>query len=350
MKICAAESLSNTEEKVSNIEKYYNINISELNGENLFYSVVSKCREKSLFTSKELEYIDFELNRMIEETAKLCGKGYIKEENAKIMLKNIFMILNSVYSLSEFYEIIACVKEKRLWEMWQQGVAKSISLFDRTKKNFYHLEHFYYKNPDLQADFAIKLKNDYAFTNIYTHSFERALFTKAFFAVSENESFASMYKRSEILCVESAFLEKMTFEDLKPIIEERGYYRPDGGIKYTALLTDAIMLSLCYAAFCRCNGFYPYENCAQIVLSEIMNDNVSELEEAFKAYIHMAATKYDVKIIDKNESMGENILNVYASRVCDENIALLAHYLANNVAEKRKSEKGLRNLIHFLKN
>ncbi len=332
----------------NNIERYIEIQRTEIDAENLFFSTVSKAKEKGIFEEAELLYIDSTLHRMLEETARLCGKGYIKEDSARVMLKNIFMILDSVFSVSDISGIISAVKERKLWEMWQKGVSESISAFDRTKKNFFHLEHFYYANPTLRADFAIKLKNDYAFTNIYTHSFERAKFTKAFFLLSEQESFRSVCERSELLCCESAFLSKMKYEDLLPIITERGLERADGGIKYTASLLDAVTISMCYAAFYRREGFYPEKTYARDILSELVSSDEAELCESFNSYIHMASSRFGIEIADKNASMGENILNVYASRLHKENIQLLAKHLARTVVNKRSTENGLKILINFI--
>lgn len=332
---------------VGNIEKYYELQRTEIDIENLFFSTVSKAKEKGIFEEAELIYIDKTLGLTIEEAARLCGKGYIKEDNARVMLKNIFMILDSTFSPSEISEIISCIKERRLWEAWQRGVRESIAAFDRTKKNFFHLEHFYYANPTLLADFAIKLKNDYAFTNIYTHGFDRAKFTKAFFLLSEQESFRSVCERSEVLCCECGFLGRMKYEDLLPMLRERGLERADGGIKYTAPLLDAITLSMCFAAFYRCDGFYPKKVYAKDILSELVASEESELAESLESYIRMACARYGIEIADKSASVGENILNVYATRMCDENISLLAKHLARTVVRKRNTENGLKILINF---
>ncbi len=332
----------------NNIDKYYGLNITELDAENLFFSLVGKCKEKGIFDSDDLVYVDSQLNLMIEETARLCGKGYIKEENARIMLKNIFMILDSVYSVSDYPEIISVIKDRKLFEMWQRGVKESIAYFDRTVKNFYHLEHFYYKYPELRADFAISLKNDYAFSNIYTHNFESAKFTKAFFAISENESFRSVRERSELLCTECALLSVLKYDNLLPILNERGYFRTDGGIRYTAMLVDAIVISMCYSAFFRCDGIYPDSSYAKEILSELVSDNTEELYESFESYIRMVIARYGIETAQKDDSYGENILNVYTSRLNEENIGKLARYLVSVVSQKRTSEKGLRNLIHFV--
>lgn len=333
---------------MGNIEKYYDLRRTEIDIGNLFFSTVSKAKEKGIFEEAELVYIDRTLHGMLEETARLCGKGYIKEDSARVMLKNIFMILDSVFSPSDIPEIISCIKEKRLWDMWQKGVSESIAAFDRTKKNFFHLEHFYYANPTLRADFVIKLKNDYAFTNIYTHSFERAKFTKAFFLFSEQESFRAVSTRSEVLCCESSFLGKMKYEDLLPIIRERGLERANGEIKYTASLFDAVTLSMCFAAFYRCDGFYPGKAYAKDILSELVSSEEEELTESLESYIRMACTRYGVEISDKSASLGENILNVYATRMCEENIQLLAKHLAHTVVNKRSTENGLKILINFV--
>ena len=332
---------------MNNLERYFEIDITELDANNLFFSVVKKCKEKNILENSELLYVDSELNRMIEESAKLCGKGYIKQESAKTMLKNIFMILDSVYPVSDFREIINCIKERKLWEMWRRGVSESIAYFDRTQKNIFHLEHFFYKYPHLKADFAINLKNDYAFSNIYTHSFENAKFTKAFFSISENESFREVCERSEILCAECAFLEKMAYSDLLPILNERGGFRADGGVKYTALLIDAIIISMCYGAFYRCEGFYPSKEYARKILSEIVNENIGDLEENLLSYLNIVVGRYNLRKVEKQASYGENILNVYESRLCEENIKALAVHLAKVISQKRTTEKGLMNLIHF---
>ena len=333
---------------MNNLERYFEIDLSELDTENLFFSLIKKCKEKNIFENSELLYVDSELNRMIEESARLCGKGYIKQESAKIMLKNIFMILDSVYSVSDFREIINCIKERKLFEMWRRGVSESIAYFDRTQKNIFHLEHFFYKYPQLKADFAISLKNDYAFSNIYTHSFESSKFTKAFFSISENESFREVCDRSEILCTECAIMEKMSYCDLLPILNERGSFRADGGVKYTATLIDAIIISMCYGAFYRCEGFYPSKEYAREILSEIVNESMTELEENIMSYLKIVVGRYNLRTVEKQASYGENILNVYESRLCEENINLLAGYLAKVISKKRTTEKGLMNLIHFV--
>lgn len=333
---------------LNNIERYYGIDVTELCADNVFFSLVGKCKEKEIFDRDDLVYVDTQLNRMIEETARLCGKGYIREETAGIMLKNIFMILDSVYSLAEFHEIIGVIKERSLWGMWQRGVKESIAYFDRTVKNFYHLEHFYYKYPHLRADFAISLKNDYAFSNVYTHSFDNAKYTKAFFAISENESFRSVCERSEILCAECALLKKMKYGDLLPILEERGAFRHDGGVKYTSVLVDALVISLCYSTFYRCDGYYPESRYARDILSELVSESSTELCESFESYISMVIGRFGLDLVMKEDSYGENILNVYASRLNKENISGLAKYLASTVVKKRVSEKGLKNLIHFV--
>lgn len=332
----------------NSIDKYYGIDLTELDAGNLFFSLVAKCKEKGIFDSSDLVYIDSLLNLFISETAKLCGKGYIKEDGARIMLKNIFMILGGVYSLPDFPKIISVIKERKLNEMWQSGVRDSLAFFDRTVKNFYHLEHFYYKYPELRADFAINLKNDYAFSNIYTHSFDNAKFTKAFFALGENESFRFVCERSEILCTECALLEKMKYTDLLPILEERGYFRPDGGVKYTALLIDAIVISLCFSSFYRCDGYYPNKAYAKDILSELVRDSREELCESFESYINMIISGHGITISKKEDSYGENILNVYESRLNPENITKLAKHLSDVVLQKRNTEKGLKNLIHFV--
>lgn len=331
----------------NNIDRYYGIDITELDPGNLFFTLIAKCKEKNILDTDDLVYVDSQLNIMISETAKLCGKGYIKEDSARIMLKNIFMILDSVYSASDYAQIISAVKERRLDEMWQRGVKESLAYFDRTVKNFYHLEHFYYKYPELRADFAISLKNDYAFSNIYTHSFENAKYTKAFFAIAENESFRAVCERSEILCTECALMEKMKYDDLLPILEERGYFRPDGGIKYTALLIDAIIISMCYSSFYRCDSFYPSKGYAKEILTELVREDINELSESLESYINMTISRYGLSIYQKSDSYGENILNVYASRLNNENITRLAKYLSGVISQKRINEKGLKNLIHF---
>lgn len=330
------------------IDRFYDLKITDIDPENIFFSLVAKCREKEIFGKDELVYVDSRLNMMIEETARLCGKGYIKEESARIMLKNIFMILDCVYPLSDYQEIISVIKEKRLDEMWQTGVKKSIAYFDRTKKNLFHLEHFYYKYPELKADFAISLKNDYAFSNIYTHSFENAKYTKAFFSLSANESFKSVCERSEILCAECALISSMKYVELLPILNERGYFRPDGGVKYTSMLIDAIIISMCYSSFYRCEGRYPSANFAEQILSELVKDDCAELCENMEMYLDMIIGRYGIEIVNKEDSYGENILNVYASRLCRENISLLAKYLVSVISKKRITENGLKNLIHFI--
>ena len=330
------------------IDRFYDLKITELDPENIFFSLVGKCKEKGIFDKDDLVYVDSRLNMMIEETARLCGKGYIKEESARIMLKNIFMILDGVYSLSDYHEIISVIKERKLDEMWQKGVKESLVYFDRTKKNFFHLEHFYYKYPELKADFAISLKNDYAFSNIYTHSFENAKYTKAFFSISENESFRAVCERSEILCTECALISTMKYGELLPILNERGYFRPDGGVKYTAMLMDAIVISMCYSAFYRCDGRYPTANLAKDILSELVKDDTGELCENMETYLEMVIGRYGLETVKCEDSYGENILNVYASRLCRENINALARYLVSVISKKRITEKGLKNLIHFI--
>ena len=332
----------------NNIDKYYELDLTEINPDNLFFSVVGKCKEKGILVKDELLYVDSQLNSFIEETARLCGKGYIREESARTMLKNIFMILDSVYTVSDFRRIISDIKEQRLPEIWQKGVSESLAAFDRTKKNFFHLEHFYYKYPTLRADFAISLKNDYAFSNIYTHSFDNAKYTKAFFAIGENESFKNVAHRSELLCTECALLSKMKYKELLPILEHRGYFRPDGGVKYTALLIDAVVISAVFSAFYRCDSFYPSRALAKEILSELVEDTHAELCESFESYIRTFIARNEIEVAQKSDSYGENILNVYASRLCEENIIGLSRYLADVTIEKRGTEKGLMNLIHFV--
>lgn len=330
-----------------NIEKYYGINISELDADNIFFSLINKCREKEIFSQNELLYIDKELSKMIRETAERSGKGYIKQESAKIMLKNIFMILDSTVSVSDFHEIIEIIKQKKLFEFWEKCVLASNKAFDRTLKNFYHLEHFYYANPTLRAEFAIKLKNDYAFSNIYTHSFEKAVFTKAFFALSGNESFAAVAERSEILATECGLLHGKQLSDIKPLLSQRTAFLTDGNIKYTHTLIDAIILSMCYSAFYRCEGLLPNKEYAKDILTELMNEQEEELSKSFNSYLQIVTARENVPILKKEDTYGENILNVYASRVNEENLQLLSRYLAAKVTVKRKTEKGLKTLINF---
>jgi len=332
----------------NNIDNYYGLTLTELCADNLFFSLVGKCKEKGIFDSDDLVYVDSQLNRMIEETARFCGKGYIKEDSARVMLKNIFMILDGVYSIADFPEIIKVIKSRTLWDMWQRGTKESIAHFDRTRKNFYHLEHFYYKYPDLRADFAISLKNDYAFSNIYTHSFENAKFTKAFFAVSENESFRSVCQRSEMLCTECALLSGIGYSDILPILNERGSFRIDGGVKYTSVLVDAIIISMCFSAFYRCEGIFPETKYAKEILTQLISSDTAELCEDIGSYLHMVIARYGVETVNKQDSYGENILNVYASRLNEENIKSLSDYLVSVISGKRTNEKGLRNLIHFV--
>ena len=145
-----------------------------------------------------------------------------------------------------------------------------------------------------------------------------------------------------------ALLEKMRYSDLLPIVEERGYFRNDGGIKYTMLLIEAIVISMCYSAFYRCDGFYPKKEYAKEILSELVSECTDELYESFVSYIKMVIGRYGIETVKKEESYGENILNVYASRLCEENIFLLARHLVSVVWGKKTSEKGLKNLIHFI--
>lgn len=330
-----------------NIEKYYGINVSELDADNIFFSLINKCREKEIFSQSELLYIDIELSKMIEETARRCGKGYIKQESAKTMLSNIFMILNSTVTLSDFTELIESVKQKKLSEFWERGVLESNKAFDRTQKNFYHLEHFHYANPSLLAEFAIKLKNDYSFSSIYTHSFEKAAFTKAFFSLSGTENFTVVANYSEILATECGFLSGKQLSDIKPILTNRGAFLSQGGIKYTHSLIDAIIISMCYSAFYRCEGLFPDKDYAKDILSELMDEEESELSKSFNSYLHMIAARDNIPILKKEDTYGENILNVYASRVNEENFELLSKHLAKRTLEKRKTEKGLKTLINF---
>lgn len=329
------------------IERYYDISRGEIDPENLFFSVIERAKEKHILDEKELSYTDAELHKMIGEVARLCGKGYIKEDSARTMLRNIFMILDSRFSPDAPGEILDAVRERRLWKEWEAGTSESLKYFDRTRMNFYHLEHFYYANPALRADFAIRLKNDYLFSNIYTHSFEKAAFTKAFFALEGVESFRTVCERSELLSCECAFLQKRAFDDLLPAFEERGVLREGGAVVYTASLLDAILLSMGYAAFTRSAGLFPEKRTAKDVLHELMKEDEGALCESFLSYLHMAANRYDVSIVPDADSRGENILNVYASRASEENLASLARYLARNACMRRTSEKGLRSLICF---
>ncbi len=330
-----------------NIEKYYGINISELDADNIFFSLINKCREKEIFSQSELLYIDIELSKMIEETASRCGKGYIKQDSAKIMLKNIFMIMDSSVSVSDFHEIIEIIKKRKLFEFWEKSVLESNRAFDRTLKNFYHLEHFYYANPSLLAEFAIKLKNDYAFSNIYTHSFEKAVFTKAFFSFFGNEAFAKVSERSEILATECGLLHGKQLSDIKPILTQRAAFLSEENIKYTHSLIDAIIISMCYSAFYRCERLFPSKKYANEILSELINEQECELSKSFESYLHIAVARENIPMLKKEDTYGENILNVYASRVNEENLQLLSRYLAKKVTEKRKTEKGLKSLINF---
>ena len=84
------------------------------------------------------------------------------------------------------------------------------------------------------------------------------------------------------------------------------------------------------------------------ILSELVSSTENELCESFISYIHMAAMRFGIEIVDKNASIGENILNVYASRLCEESIELLAKHLAAQTVKKRSTENGLRILINFV--
>ncbi len=330
-----------------NIERYIEVSPAEVDTDNLFYSVVSKAKEKGIFDIQELRYIDLELSKMIEETARLCNKGYIKEDAARIMLTNIFMILGSRYSISDIPQIISDIKGKKLDGVWKESIKEAAYAFDRTLKNIYHLEHIRYKYPDLRLEYAVKLKGDYTFSNVFTHSFDRAIFTKAFFALSGNENYKRVSERVEILAIETDIVSAFEYCDILPIFKTRDCILNDDSIKYTASLLDAVIISMCYSAFYRCEGAFPRAEFAPEILDELVNSTEVELCDNFCSYLHMLLSKKDIKITEKNDTVGENILNVYASRICEENIELLACHLAEQVSKKRKTEKGLKNLINF---
>ena len=111
------------------IERYYEIARSEIDPENLFFSVIERAKEKHILDEKELSYTDAELHKMINEVARLCGKGYIKEDSARTMLRNIFMILDSRFSPDAVGEILDAVKERRLWQEWEAGTSESLKYF-----------------------------------------------------------------------------------------------------------------------------------------------------------------------------------------------------------------------------
>lgn len=330
------------------IEKYFPIKPEEVDADNLFFSVTLLAKKKGILSEKELEYTDAELHRMITEAAELCGKGYIKEESARVMLKNIFMILDSRFEVTKIPEIIAAIQEKRLFDEWRLGVIESTRALARTQMNFYNVEHFCYGKKEFGSDFGGKLKGDYNFSNIYTHSFDTAVNTKAFFRLSGNESFKTVCEMSEMLCCECAFLEKLTFSDILPIVTERGALREGNRIVFTSTLVNAVVLSMLYAAFYRSPGFFPEKAKALDILDELSESSEEELRDIFKDYIGIAVRRFGIEVVPKEASYGENILNVYASRANEENLELLASALSRFVVKKRKDENGLRFVIHFV--
>ena len=104
---------------------------------------------------------------------------------------------------------------------------------------------------------------------------------------------------------------------------------------------------MCYSAFYRCEGYFPKKEYAKDILSELINEQEEELSKSFNSYLHILLARDNIPILKKEESYGENILNVYASRVNERNLELLSKHLAKRTLEKRKTEKGLKSLINF---
>lgn len=333
---------------MNRLEPYSDINISEINTSNVFFSVISLCKEKGIFDGNDLVYVDSELGKMIEETARYSKKGYIKKDIAVIMLKNVFMILDSVYSVSEFREIISAVKEKRLYSLWQRAVGECGRSFDRVCKNFANLEHFYRKNKVLCADFAQRLQDDCNLESIFTFSLDRKVYTKEFFGFENGVHYGELCRRSEILCTECGFLDGRSVDEIYPILKDRNAVKKTDTVSYNSWLVDCIILSMMYGAFCRAPGFFPPYELYGEISSELLESTQTELSEAFDTYLKIAASRYGVKIVQKSESVGEGILNVYASRVCEENLSLLAEYLANKIVSYREKNGNVDRTVFFI--
>ena len=330
------------------LERFSDINISEINTSNVFFSVVSLCKEKGIFDKDDLSYVDSSLGIMIEETARYSKKGYIKKDIAVIMLKNVFMILDSIYSVSEFREIISCIRERKLYELWQRAVGESGRSFDRVCKNFSNLEHFHRKNNSLGADFAVRLLADCNLENIFTYSFDRKTFTREFFGIEERVHYGELCRKSEILCTECGFLDGKTIEDIYPILKDRNAVKKVDTVNYNARLIDCIMLSMMYGAFYRCPGIFPPYELYGEISSELLETDEDELSETFLSYLKIAASRYGVRISDKSETVGENILNVYASRVCEENLILLSQHLAGEIIRHREKYGDIERTVYFI--
>lgn len=330
------------------LERFSDINISDINTSNVFFSVVSLCKEKGIFSKDDLVYVDTALGKMIEETARYSKKGYIKKDIAIIMLKNVFMILDSVYTVSDFREIIFCVKERKLYELWQRAVGESGRSFDRVCKNFANLEHFHRKNKNLGADFAVNLLSDCNLENIFTYSFDRKPYTKEFFGISDRINYSELCRRSEILCTECGFLDKRTIDDIYPILKDRNAVKKADTVNYNSWLIDCIVLSMMYGAFYRCPQIFPPYELYGEISSELCDSSKDELCEAFLSYLKIAASRYDVRIVEKGESVGENILNIYSSRVCEENLQLLSQHLAEKIVNFREKHGDIERTIYFI--
>lgn len=333
---------------INQLDSTCGISITELDADNLFYSVIYKCKEKELLSTEELLYVDGSINRMLEETAKFCRKGYIKQDIAIIMLKNVFMILDSLYSVTDFPKIIEAVRERRLYEVWQEAVRESGRAFDRVSKNFANLEHLARRNPELCAAFATSLKNDVGLSNIFTFSLDRAVYTKEFFGFADRVDYRTLAERSEIICTEFAFLDKRPLCEVYPILGARGAARREGIIAYNSELIDSIVISMCLSAFYRCDGLFPPISLSGEILEMLNGESEEELCESFLSYLGIALARYKIEAAEYEETVGENMTALYRTRVNSRNLELCARHLASLVVKYRNSDSGVEKAVHFI--
>jgi hypothetical protein len=347
MRTDAAEYLSEVS-VINQLDSTCGISITELDADNLFYSVISKCKEKELLSTEELVYVDGSINRMLEETAKFCRKGYIKQDVAIIMLKNVFMILDSLYSVTDFPKIIEAVRDRKLYDVWQEAIRESGRAFDRATKNFANLDHLARKNPELCADFAVSLKNDVGLSNIFTFSLDRAVYTKEFFGLGDRVDYRTLSEKSEILCTEFALLDKRPLCDIYPILGARGAAKREGVITYNSELIDSVVISMCFSAFYRCDGLFPPISLSREILEILNGETEDELSDSFLSYLNIALARYKIEAAEYEESVGENMTALYKTRVNSRNLKLLAEHLASLVIKYRTSDAGTEKAVHFI--
>lgn len=307
-------------ERMSDIQSYSPINISEIDTSKFFFTAVNAAKRRGMLSEAELRYVDTQIDILLHDALKSSHKSYVRRETAKELLEGVFRVLDCAYShdVGGITEIIDSIKVRKLDEYALKGKRACAAWLNNAMNRVYHIEHIMYKRRDLRMDFILEIKSELLYTDIYRAGGESTSALLSALCLAPPATLECVSQGMDLLC---AAFDLAAYYNAKEVLAAaaRSGITAGGDVYYNKGFVTALTVSALVSAFLREDSVYVPKEGMFEVEDMLLEMTDAELREFFLDCIRIFVNRKSIDTDEVNKVSTE-IERLYAFTVHDGGI------------------------------